>query len=741
MCVSLPARPRPRQSFVLLAVIILAAPAAAADRFVVVSGDWSSTSTWSGGVVPTVNDNAWVGSNSLATATVTLSQNVTAGNVTLGRDGGSSGTLDIGNFTFTAGNFSFGQNGAATILRGTGHLDVSGFTVANGNTYTLPSVDIVQNDVAVFSGGTLRLSANLSIADQMNLAGSGSTLDAQGFNISVANELLLGWNGVGAQLINRGTITTGRMNVRGQNFDLTSSDNVGHFVMRAGSTNLGAGVAVGRLDLTETATGTTTQTGNVANTVLVEGGSTLTLGANLSLSDSLNIRGTGSTLNANGHNIAASNQFLLGWDAVGAQLINRGTITAGRMNVRGQNFDLTPTDAVGYFIMRAGTTNLGNGVVVGRLDLMENATGTTTQSGNITNIVLVESGSSLALGANLTLSDSLNIRGTGTALNASGHDIAATNQILIGWDGGNPALQNRGTLSTNNLSVRNQGFQLNSTDSILNFNLSNGATNLGSGVAIERLTLTSNATAVTNTAANISRSVELQSGSSLSLNANLALTENVNILGAGTTLSANTHDITTPGQFLHGWNGSGKPVVQSVGKLDVGELYLGNGAELALGSGLDSSGRIHLRGNSRVTLMPSVAGTGLTLTRWQTTELDIASGSHLTLSGNGNNDGWAFRWANPVGGGDHVADIDNLISQGRIDFTFGSGYTVTSNADGYTYILVPVPEPASVLGLCAVVVGLGTGLRNRRRRSRSNGSRQPVEIAEPPIGVECRRRQ
>ena len=54
------------------------------------------------------------------------------------------------------------------------------------------------------------------------------------------------------------------------------------------------------------------------------------------------------------------------------------------MNVSGQNFNLTPSDNVGRFIMHAGTTHLGSGVTVGRLDLIENAIGTTTQTGNIT---------------------------------------------------------------------------------------------------------------------------------------------------------------------------------------------------------------------------------------------------------------------------------------------------------------------------------------------------------------------
>jgi len=117
-------------------------------------------------------------------------------------------------------------------------------------------------------------------------------------------------------------------------------------------------------------------------------------------------------------------------------------------------------------------------------------------------------------------------------------------------------------------------------------------------------------------------------------------------------------------------------------------------------------------------------------------ELSIESGSHLTLAGNGVGSAWAFRWANPAGG-DHVSDLNDLIAQGRIDFTFGGGATVVSNPDGFTYILVPVPEPASVLGLCAAVVGAGAGLR-RWRNSRK--SRQAVEVAQSPIGIESGRR-
>ena len=67
--------------------------------------------------------------------------------------------------------------------------------------------------------------------------------------------------------------------------------------------------------------------------------------------------------------------------------------------------------------------------------------------------------------------------------------------------------------------------------------------------------------------------------------------------------------------------------------------------------------------------------TGLTLTRTEASELNIESGSHLTLSGNGIAGGWAFRWANPAVG-DHVSELNNLIALGRIDFTFQGGESV-----------------------------------------------------------------
>lgn len=68
--------------------------------------------------------------------------------------------------------------------------------------------------------------------------------------------------------------------------------------------------------------------------------------------------------------------------------------------------------------------------------------------------------------------------------------------------------------------------------------------------------------------------------------------------------------------------------------------------------------------------------------------------------------GWAFRWANPVGG-DHVADIEKTVHEGGIRFAFtnGGGYAITSDG-GYTYVVSqPVPEPVGLI--VAALSGLG----------------------------------
>ncbi|HSQ56446.1 MAG TPA: hypothetical protein VLM40_11955, partial [Gemmata sp.] len=580
-----------KQLFIPAAAVLLAildvGNLAANDYGLVVSGSWSVATNWSDGVVPGMGDNAFVGSTTpsgaLSTATVSLTQDVSAGNLYLGHDNGTSGTLALGDFTFTGKSLFFGFVGTGSITRGTGHIDVTTFDIRNSNSFTLASTDVIHNILNVSSGSSFTLSANLAISDKLDIKDSGTVLNAAGHDITATNQILLGWDGVGAALQNRGKLTTNQLLLRGQTFQLTSTDAVGRFTIDAGATNLGAGVVINRLDLSTNSTATTVETGNITNYVNVASGSTLTLGANLTLTDKLDILNSGTVLDAAGHNITATNEILLGWDGVGASLQNRGTLTTNQLSLRGQTFQLTSTDAVGRFTIDAGATNLGAGVVINRLDLSTNSTATTAETGNITAFVLVDSGSTLTLGANLTLSDTLNIRASGTVLDAAGHNISATNQVLIGWDAVGATIQNRGTLSTANLLVKGQNFQLTSADAIANFTLDSGTTNLGSGVVVQRLTLQNTATGTTAETGNITTGLTLKTGSSLTLGANLSISDNLNVSGSGTVLNANGHDITTTRQFLFGWDGSGEPTLQNLRTLNAAELLQSNGAQLTLG--------------------------------------------------------------------------------------------------------------------------------------------------------------
>src|SRR5262245_26870070 len=119
-----------RHPLVALIVLTFVVGRVSADDIpAIASGSWSAPSTWNGGVIPGTNDNAFIGSSSpgALSATVTLTQNVIAGNLYLGHDTGTSGVLALGEFTFTGNDLYFGFVGTGSITRTTGHLDVKRF--------------------------------------------------------------------------------------------------------------------------------------------------------------------------------------------------------------------------------------------------------------------------------------------------------------------------------------------------------------------------------------------------------------------------------------------------------------------------------------------------------------------------------------------------------------------------------------------------------------------------------------
>lgn len=129
----------------------------------------------------------------------------------------------------------------------------------------------------------------------------------------------------------------------------------------------------------------------------------------------------------------------------------------------------------------------------------------------------------------------------------------------------------------------------------------------------------------------------------------------------------------------------------------------------SLQNGNDTIRTVTLQGSQiHVTDAPGQT-TGLTLSDFHTSALSISSDSKLLLDIDGQGSDWIFRWQNPVSG-NHITDINNLITGNRIAFSNPSNfpYQIFSSADGYTYIANAVPEPSSIFFLAAGgLCGLG----------------------------------
>ena len=197
---------------------------------------------------------------------------------------------------------------------------------------------------------------------------------------------------------------------------------------------------------------TTAAVGNVIYGANVSGGSTLTLGADLSTSiysngtsNNVDIQDQGSTLNMGGHSLLTGTLYLGYYGSSSVTLEDRGTITAGTLNLgNAQAFTFGAADSVGFL-------NLNGGSSV-----------TTAAVGNVIFGVNVNDGSTLTLGANLSTSfynngtsNYVNIQDSGSEFDAQGHAIT-TNNLYLGWNGTAPVnVINLGQVTLINLYVGN----------------------------------------------------------------------------------------------------------------------------------------------------------------------------------------------------------------------------------------------------------------------------------------------
>ncbi len=328
--------------FVSAAWVVIAATAFAQDTGATSNGNWNDPTIWTGGVVPNSSNNVYIGSTypsgTASTATVTLTASATAGSVTLGDGSGTSGTLNLlGNTLAISGGLNLGSfSGQGTLIEGDGSFTSNNVFVQNGNflafgsndgtaylnlsggsSATTATIGSVTGDADVLSGSTLTLGADFRVpGGYVNVQDSGSTLDMASHNL-VANNFYLGFMGSSTvTLENRGTITATNVWVgNGQSFTFNAADTSSLLYLATG------------------AHVTTAATGNVTTNAEIHSGSTLSLGADMTLAGYLNLMDSGSTFNAQGHALTADTFYVGALGTSSVIVSNLGLVTLNNLLV------------------------------------------------------------------------------------------------------------------------------------------------------------------------------------------------------------------------------------------------------------------------------------------------------------------------------------------------------------------------------------------------------------------------
>lgn len=287
-------------------------------------------------------------------------------------------------------------------------------------------------------------------ANQVILGNGGTasgTLDLGNYKLTLTDLLYVGYSPGSSATVLRGTgyFVTPTMEVDwGANFTYNALDRVTY------------------LSISDNATATTAATGNVGSHITIVGGGKLTLGADMALGDYFHLQDTGSQLDMAGHSLRAQ-EILIGTNGSSPSVLHTGKINAAYLSVVNVNLDLIAGGAVSQFDLNNGNSAIS--VPVTQLNLYNGAVAATAGAGNVSGGVTVAGGSKLTLGSNMNLTGTISLEGSSSSLDMAGHTLSA-NQLLIGWNGGAPAVLHQGAINANHLYLANENFNMRAGDLI-----------------------------------------------------------------------------------------------------------------------------------------------------------------------------------------------------------------------------------------------------------------------------------
>ncbi|HTB62558.1 MAG TPA: autotransporter-associated beta strand repeat-containing protein [Opitutales bacterium] len=572
----------------------------------------STTTSWTGNVVPTASENALFNNTLTSSVSATVGAGLSVGGIIV---------------TNTGGNFTISANGTKTLTIGASGIDLSSAANSNNNfTIAAPVVLGAAQSFNVASGRTLTVSGNINTSgDNLTLVGAGAiTLSGV---ISGSGNLIQ--NSTGTTSLTNTSTYTGATIVNAGTLLLDLSTKTTGVLASTTKPTLGGGT----LDVQGKSTGASSQTlgnltltANTGSNLVINGnggtGTTLTLGSTLT-------RGAGSTLNID---ISAPHSILASATTTTSGILNAGvTVT----DANGTGFATTSGGDVvrytsasqlaassnnattNYFANNTGTLKLNGSASVNSLDVNATSTGTldlhsgtlTVTSGGlldtatagytIANGTLGASGKELIVqqfsGSTLTVSatisggtGSLTKDGQGSLIltgnnNFTGATVISGGTLTLAATGSNKALD-----GTSSLIINTGGTLLtntaNQTGSSTNLILSGGTLALNgqtdgsaSTAGLNLLTLTANST------------IDLGSsgGSVLYVGNSSAAT-----WAAGTTLDITNWDGTAGNSGTNDiFFGSGASALTSTQLAQI-DFFNASGQEVAAGAALDSSGRL-----------------------------------------------------------------------------------------------------------------------------------------------------